>query len=772
MAAEIFTITSSSLPDDAHLVAFHGVEKLSHPFAMDVYVQLKGHADFDQADTIGGKATITIDRGEDAPPFVFHGVFSSASLLHAALDYQLYHFELVPRLWLLGQTRHSRMFTEMNIVDIISAVLDEGGLTSDDFEFRVEGTYEAEAHVCQYRESDLDFIHRWLELEGMYYFFEHGDDAEKLIITDHPAAHEDLRGRPVTYLEHDHGGRGGDHVDGITRRCRHLPATVRIADYDYDQPTLDLSGESEVSTQGVGDVVYHNARFFTPDAAARYSAVRAEELKAREWQHHATGTAFHLRTGYTFELEGHPNAELNLRHLVTELVHEGNASAGSDELKSLLPFQGADVYRVEVSTIPADVQFRPVRRTAWPRIHGFENALIDGPATSDYAQLDDQGRYSVKFLFDEGALTDGNASTWIRMVQPHGGRTEGFHFPLRKGTEVLISFVGGDPDRPLIAGVAPNAHTPSPVTSANHTKNVIQTGGRNLIEMEDLDGSQRVTFSTPTENTMLRLGAPNDDCNARLTTDGLGYLIEDIDFKMETGHNKTETDRDSVYEIFVGDFSTTVTGATTEHYKSTKEETVHGELEENYKSKSTTVTGAVTEVYKQKHRTEVSGARNETLEGVVDQEYGSLSTTVENAMTETFQGGFDLNVGGNHNHTVSGKYTLTAGDFTLNERGDFENKFGPEFKMVFAATSETFIGIKNENLVGGKVEVIPIAKIQRTISLNFILHAGGHAKIVADETETEGVHADLGASANEAGAGAVENVGAATVSHGAQQGEI
>src|SRR5262249_54570578 len=153
--------------------------------------------------------------------------------------------------------------------------------------------------------------------------------------------------------------------------------------------------------------------------------------------------------------------------------------------RSLLQMEHDDVYFVELTAIPEKTQFRAQSQTPWPRIYGYENGSVDGSADSEYAQIDDQGRYNVKFKFDESNLKSGKASTFVRMMQPHGGGIEGFHFPLRKGTEVVFSFLGGDPDRPVISGVVPNALTPSPVTSGNHTKNVIQTGGRNRFELED-----------------------------------------------------------------------------------------------------------------------------------------------------------------------------------------------------------------------------------------------------------------------------------------------
>src|SRR5690606_26356950 len=128
---------------------------------------------------------------------------------------------------------------------------------------------------------------------------------------------------------------------------------------------------------------------------------------------------------------------------------------------------------------------------------------VDGEADSPYAQIDDQGRYLVKFKFDESDLENGKASTYVRMMQPHGGTTEGLHFPLRKGSDVVFSFLGGDPDRPVIAGVVPNTTTPSPVTNTNHTQNVIRTGANNHIILDDSEGREFISIRTPNNNTAL-----------------------------------------------------------------------------------------------------------------------------------------------------------------------------------------------------------------------------------------------------------------------------
>jgi len=235
--------------------------------------------------------------------------------------------------------------------------------------------------------------------------------------------------------------------------------------------------------------------------------VKAQSMGCREIVLTASGDALGLRAGYTFEVEDAP-ADLPAKYLAIEVRHAGAVSGASTMVKRYTGLDAKETYRVDVVAIPSNVQFRAPQATVWPRIYGFENGSVDGPAESQYAQIDDQGRYLVRFKFDASDLPDGSTSTYLRMMQPHGGTTEGWHFPLRKGTEVMVSFQGGDPDRPVIAGVVPNAVQPSNVTSRNHTQNVLKTGGGNFMVMDDQEGSEYIDTFTPVGSTSLRMGGP------------------------------------------------------------------------------------------------------------------------------------------------------------------------------------------------------------------------------------------------------------------------
>lgn len=518
--ADLITISSSVLPDSARVVGFRGFEAISRPYEIEIFVALQQELgeELDLADGIGAKARLSIDRkvlGE--APFVFAGVLATLEILHAFEGRILLRATLVPRLWQLGLSRHSRIFTKMKVPDIIKSVLDENGIS--EVELRL-GSYDVEEHVSQYRESDLDFISRWMEREGIFYFFEHTDDGEKLVLCDQRLYDEDELGKPVRYFPQV----GQDHSTGQNLRtltCRHttLPASVRVKDYDYIKPGLNVGGTSRVADNGTGEVSSYGERFFTPSAGEKLAKTRSEEMLTRKVVYHGVGSRQHLRPGYTFEVEEHPLPSFNARYLTIEAHHSGNQAAGLAHFRELIGIEHDDVYSVELDAIPAKTQYRAPNRTAWPRIYGVENGVVDGPADSEYAQIDDHGRYLCKFKYDESKLKNGKATTFVRMMQPHGGDIEGFHFPLRKGTEVVFSFMGGDCDRPVIAGVVPNAVNPSPVTSKNHTKNVIQTGGRNRLEMEDEGGAEWIKLSTPPADTYLRMGAPQAGHELILNTD-------------------------------------------------------------------------------------------------------------------------------------------------------------------------------------------------------------------------------------------------------------
>lgn len=734
---DLIKISSGVLPSSTRVVGFRGVEAISRPYQIEIFLLLQGEdaESLDLPDAVGAKASLVLDWPRDnVPPFVFAGVLATVGLLHELDGRSLLRAVLVPKLWLLGLSKRSRIFTRLSLPDVMKAVLEENGIGPDEYEMRL-GSYEVEEHICQYRESDLDFLARWMEREGIFYFFEHTPDGDKVVFCDTKSYEEDPIGEPVRY----HPQLGYDVSAGMSLRTftsQHttLPAVIKLKDYDYARPNLSVAGSARVSPNGAGEVSLYGERFFTPSAGERLAKIRAEELLARQVLYQGTGTRLHLRPGYTFELEEHPRAAFNAKHLTIEAHHHGNQLAGATGYRELLDLPHEEAYFVEITAIPAKTQLRAESRTPWPRIYGYENGTVDGPAESEYAQIDDLGRYNVKFKFDESNLKSGKASTFVRMMQPHGGGIEGFHFPLRRGTEVVLSFLGGDPDRPVIAGVVPNALTPSPVTSGNHTKNVLQTGGRNRLELEDKTGQQRVTLSTPYSNTYLRMGAPNDEHELIVKTDDNTLLDAGKNFDQTVGLNGggswVATIKDNwithvqsgIHELFV-DANTSYTevkGDTALHVLS-------GNLFTDVDAgvMTTTVKGDTTTTVKTGNYT-VNVEAGDTL---VDTKAGTTTVKSKGKMTLETQDQCEVSVKSNMIQTVDGNLMgQIKGAEELKTYGPFKKLFVSNNVNVTAGIkSDTFLGLSNTNAVGASVSTFIGAKA--TLELSAALTATYAAKL-------------------------------------------
>ena len=219
-----------------------------------------------------------------------------------------------------------------------------------------------------------------------------------------------------------------------------------------------------------------------------------------------------IRPGYTFDLKEHYRDDYNQTYLTVSLEHQGSQAAWlTSGLGGVLEgYEEQPFYSNRFTAIEADKQYRPPRRTPKAHCYGTVNAVIDAAGSGQYAELDDMGRYKVILPFDRSGRKDGKASAFLRMMQPYTGSDNGMHFPLHKGTEVLLVFIDGDPDRPVIAGAVPNPDHPSPVVSGQSTMNAITSSGGNKIHMEDQAGSQRILMQSPTAGSFVRIGARND----------------------------------------------------------------------------------------------------------------------------------------------------------------------------------------------------------------------------------------------------------------------
>lgn len=519
-----FSFVSAALDQETFgVVHFTGTEALSSLYEFTVTL-VTDNPDLDLDAVLRHPATFTIHRPNDQQ-VDFHGILSQFEQLHAYKDCIFYRAQLRPRLWWLTLTHHNQVCLNLPVVptpqgaaqfSLIGRTLIDGGLTPLDFAFRTRKTYDPHEYVCQYAESHHAFAARWLEREGLYYFFEQTTTGEKVVMTDSLLSHVDLpqEGQlvyaPPSGLDSHHHD---EVIKVLTCRQRMLPKKVLLRDHNYQRPTLEVTGSATVDPQGRGEAYIYGDYFLTPEEGNRLAAIHAQSLLCRKIEFFGESTVPFMMPGYTFTLDRHYRKDFNRKYLVCEVRHEGNQTG---YLISGLQGAVADLehtvsYRNTFTAIPAEVQFCPERTTDKAKIAGTLHATIDAEGSGEYAELDDQGRYKVRLPFDiNDEHLAGKASCFLRMAQPYAGPKRGMHFPLPKGTEVLLTFIGGDPDRPVIAAAVPNPETPSPSTARNQTESVIRSGGNNAIRIEDKVGNERIILESPTADSWVRIGAPND----------------------------------------------------------------------------------------------------------------------------------------------------------------------------------------------------------------------------------------------------------------------
>ncbi len=513
-----FLFTSKALPEDTfHVVRFRGTEGLSETYHFDITL-VSAKPDVDLTEVLGQAATFTIQREDGAIPF--HGALAYFEQLQQAGGMYFYRAELVPRLWKLIHTQHNQIFLDKAVKDFLSAVLQDGGLSpGQDLEFKVQGDPPAWDYVCQYNESHYNFACRWMEREGIYFYFDQSPGVEKMVLTDMSGAHaampegEELVYSPVSGLETAHLD---EVVSAFMLRQQPMPKSVRLKDYNPDTPSLDIEGTAQVSDRGQGEIYIYGEHYRTPSEASRLAKIRAQEVLCREKLFTGVSSVPYVRTGYVFTLKRHYREDFNQRYLTVAATHEGSQEAYLTAGLGLRLTENQDrlYYRNSFTCIPAVTQFRPERKTPLARFQGTLSAKIDAGGSGQYAELDEHGRYKVVLPLDVSGRKDGKATAWLRMVQPYAGSGHGMHFPLHKGTEVLLAFIDGDPDRPIITGAVPNPETPSQVKDANQSQCRITSGGQNKIHMQDQSGAQGIYLSTPTHGTKFFLGAtetPPDD---------------------------------------------------------------------------------------------------------------------------------------------------------------------------------------------------------------------------------------------------------------------
>jgi type VI secretion system secreted protein VgrG len=470
----------------------HGREAISEPFFFDVRFLVPGEHAF-RAKTALGKSVKLVFSRDGAPVRHVHGIVAEAVDSDPTEEHTRHRLRIVPRLHRLTLSVGCEVFLGKSVLQIAVEKLARVGVVGDDVRSKVVDPPAASEFRLQYAESDLAFVSRHLEHAGIAYSFDHTGETDVLVFSDSNAAFPHASGpESLPYVT----GAEPWGITSLETRSAMVAATHVVNDYLPSHPKLDLCGEEGLGVPFGGEIVDYGTGHRTAREGKALARSRALSRQALAEGFDGESNVPQVEAARTFAVEGQPGAAMSRapaalktqpgssRMLVVWVEHHlRQVTDGRFQPDALLD------YRNRFRAIDATRPYRPALGTPSPRIAGFVTAVTTAPKSVEESvtpNLDDQGRYLVRFLFDRADDTARPASSArVRMMQPHAGAGYGMHFPLKPGIEVAVVFQEGDPDRPLIAGAVPNALTQSPVMDRNATTNHLQTESGIRIRMRD-----------------------------------------------------------------------------------------------------------------------------------------------------------------------------------------------------------------------------------------------------------------------------------------------
>jgi type VI secretion system secreted protein VgrG len=484
----MFTLEVSGREEELAVVRVSGEEAISKVYRFDVTVVSPNRA-LSFRDFVGRDARLTIHGGGE--PRYVHGIVARFEHGDEGKQSTSYELTIAPRLVKLAHRRASRIFQEKTTRQIVTEVLDDAGLATDAIQLALQGAERPREYCVQYRETDLDFIQRLLEEDGIHYFFTHAAGAATLVLADGPAAHAPIAGDATVPFRPPSGAiASGEHVRRFRFSEEVRAGRASLSDYDFKRPSLSLAAASTGPDYPDLELYDHPGDYDDPGAGSDLARARLEEQETQRRRGRGEGACPRLTPGHVFTLSEHTRDDLNRAYLVTRVEHEGQTPAAE--------VGAATSYDTRFEVVPGDAPYRPPRTTPRPTVKGIQTAVVVGPPGEEI-YTDEHGRVKVQFHWDRDGKRDDKSSCWIRVSQASAGSAWGSVFLPRVGHEVVVDFIDGDPDRPLIVGsVYHGTNVPPYALPGEKTKSAIKTnsspggGGSNEIRFEDKKGSEEV----------------------------------------------------------------------------------------------------------------------------------------------------------------------------------------------------------------------------------------------------------------------------------------
>ena len=601
---------NTPLGDDVLLLlSLHGVERLGRLFRYEAdMLSEDGNISFDKI--VGRNVTVRADS-RDGKKRYFNGFVSRFSHIGWRDRLAEYRATIVPWLWFLTRTSDCKIFHNASVPDILKKVFRDSGRS--EFSDSLSGSHKPLEYRVQYCETDLDFVSRLMEREGIYYYFDHSNGTHKLVLADTASSHGPVSGyAEIPFVPPSAVGRV-QGISGWVLEQEIQPGVYALKDYDFEKPKDGLLASSKMggSDESKLEMFSYPGGYTAFSEGERYARVRLEELQAQGMVARGTGDVLGIAPGHTFTLTGVPQPA---EYLVVSAEYGVESNAYDSSGKEV---EGRPAYSCNFTAIKADQQYRPPRTTPRPIVHGPQTATVVGEQGKEIA-ADKYGRIQVRFHWDRYHEKDKTSiSCPARVAQLWAGKNWGAMFIPRVGHEVVVEFLDGDPDQPIVTGSVYNADLmppyklPDKQTVSTVKSNSTPNGqGFNEIRFDDKKGEEQM-FIHAERDQEIRV---KNDCKETVMHDRhlkvVGKQFEEVDDEQHV------------------------------HVKKHKQELVEGNL----------------------HLTVGGG------------DGGNMDLLVMKTKAETVEGDSNLHVKGKYSEKIDGKASLTAG-------GDLQEKVAMKYGM-------------------------------------------------------------------------------------------
>lgn len=632
-----FELSVAGVSAKLRVLRFRGEEALSRPFRYRLELACEDPA-LDFAQVIDKSAVLGILAG--GPTRYVHGIVDRFEQGEPGQRFTLYQMELVPAIWRMYYRHNCRIFQEMSAPDIIKKLLGELGLSGDAYRQSLQGNHPVREYCVQYRESELAFISRLMEEEGIFYYFEHAGDRHVMVMGDSTSVHQAIPGESkIRYVPRQAGQVSDVHIFDFRYAEAIRPGIATQRDYNFKRPAQDLTGTKRADADRNLEVYDYPGLYEDTGFGNAQTQVRLEEWRVPRQGGSGESVCAQLIPGYTFELDQFPRKDRNKKYLLTGLVTEG---AQPQVLEETAGGAGSR-FSNRFECLPATVAFRPPRVTPKPFVKGAQTAIVVGPSGEEI-YTDEYGRIKVQFHWDREGQADEKASCWMRTSQAWAGAAWGMISIPRIGHEVIVDFLEGDPDRPIVTGRVYHGTNRPPYALPEHkTRTVMKTNsstggdGFNEIRIEDKKGEEQIFIHAErNQDTRVKNDALEWIGNDR------HLIIKHDQLEMVEGEQQSLVKKDQVAQV-KGDVHLTIDGDRMQKIAGSQHLTVTGDRKES-------ITG--------EHNLKSTGNHNLSTSGKWSQQ-ASTEMHAKAGTNMALQGGMNVHIKGGMNVVIEASVGVT-----------------------------------------------------------------------------------------------------------------